>query len=58
MYILIIGRNALIEVIFEIVDRGVFEVMEAERRLNCGILTANKIPMEKTTFNLVHCGVR
>ena len=50
----------MIEVIFEIFDRGVFEVMEAERHLslNCVVLTANKIPREKTTFNLANCGVR
>ena len=44
IYMYIIGRNALIEVIFEIFYRCAFEVIEAERHLslNCAVLTAKK----------------
>ena len=41
---IIIGRNALIEATVKIFDRGIFEVIEAERHLslNCVILTTKK----------------
>ena len=44
IYMYIFGRNALIEVIFEIFERAVFDIIEAERNLslNCMILTDKK----------------